>query len=574
VRRLVKVNGVNGSRIHKVLSGRASVSPDKVAVVAGSRRVTYGDVDKGVSRLAGMLPNSGLEKGGRVCICLENSPEYIIANFGVQKAAGITVDINPQYSAHEARTIVRDCEAGIVITDDKFLQTIVEAVKDDGIVHTVIISRTGGPALRKNAAASLPSSVRSHYLADIIQGRNGDESFPEVGGQDIAAIVYTSGSTGVPKGVMLSHENFEVNADSIIQYFNLCADDSVMVLLPFCYSFGKSLLNTHIIAGGTLVLEKRFLYPNVILDKMVEEDVTGFAGVPSTYSILLNRSNIRNYRFPKLRYLAQAGGALPPKHAQEITSLFPDKKFYIMYGQTEATARITYLDPDDVLRKPGSIGKPIPGVSIELIKEDGAIAGAHEEGEITVTGRNVMIGYWNKPAETEKVLKNGRLHTGDLAKRDEEGYLYLIGRRSDMIKSGAHRISPKEIEEIILELGEVHEVCVVGVEDEVLGDALCAFIVLREGCEGDEKKIQRHCQMKLAAFKIPKHVHFMKELPKTVTGKVRRFILKELISSSDSGASDEDGHQTPSAGEATHELKRAFLDADRVKKIDDGEEQT
>jgi len=419
-----------------------------------------------------------------------------------------------------------------VITEDKFLRNIAEIVSEEKTVHTVIISNNDGRMPQGNAAMPLPSSVCTHVLENIIQGGNGEGAFPDVSGRDIAAIVYTSGSTDEPKGVMLSHDNFEANADSIIQYFDLSADDSMMVLLPFCYSYGKSLLNTHLIAGGTLVLEKRFMYPNVILDKMIEEGVTGFAGVPSTYSILLNRSNIRNYRFPKLRYLAQAGGALPPKHAQEITTLFPGKKFYIMYGQTEATARITYLDPADVLRKPGSIGKPVPGVSIELIKEDGNIAGANEEGEIAVTGRNVMIGYWNKPSETAKALKNGRLHTGDLAKRDEEGYLYLSGRRSDMIKSGAHRISPKEIEELILELPEVHEAGVVGIEDEILGEALCACVVLKEGCESDEKKIQRHCQQKLAAFKIPKHVHFMKELPKTVTGKVRKFLLKELVSSS------------------------------------------
>lgn len=529
---MLQVHRMRGSRIYRILSDRASALPDKISVIAGPRRITYGDMDKGVSRVAGMLLRSGLEKGGRVCICMENSPEYIIANFGIQKAAGITVDINPQYSAYLARMIVRDCQAGIVIIEAKFIRTIDEVVKENKTVHTVIVSNPVDQKPGGHAAIPLPFAVRTHFLENIIESGNSDGFFPEVSHSDIAAIVYTSGSTGDPKGVMLSHENFEANADSIIQYFNLGSDDSIMVLLPFCYSFGKSLLNTHIIAGGTLVLEKRFMYPNVILDKMVEEEVTGFAGVPSTYSILLNRSNIRNYRFPKLRYLAQAGGALPPKHAQEITALFPDKKFYIMYGQTEATARITYLDPKDVLRKPGSIGKPIPGVSIELIKEDGSIAGAHEEGEIAVTGRNVMVEYWNKPSETEKVLKNGRLHTGDLAKRDEEGYLYLIGRRGDMIKSGAHRISPKEIEECILELPEVHEVGVVGVEDEFLGEALCACVVLREGFEGDEKKIQRHCQQKLAAFKIPKYISFMTELPKTVTGKVRIFILKELVSSS------------------------------------------
>jgi long-chain acyl-CoA synthetase len=515
-----------------MLCNTASASPEKIAVIAGLQRVTYGDIYKGVSRIASMLLETGLQKGDRVCICMENSPEYIMSSFGIQMAGGIVVDINPQYSAYEAKKIVRDCQAGIVIIEGKFLRNVVKIVEEDRTLHSIIIVNPDGN-MRQGSAPfiSFPSSVSVHFLETITQNGSVDGSFPEVSGQDIAGIVYTSGSTGEPKGVILSHDNFEANADAIIKYLDLREDDSIMVLLPFCYSYGKSLLNTHIISGGTLVLEKSFMYPNVILDKMVKEEVTGFAGVPSTYSILLNRSNIRNYRFPKLRYLTQAGGALPPRHAQEIISLFPDKKFYIMYGQTEATARITYLDPSDALRKPGSIGKPIPGVSIDLIKEDGTSAGTQEGGEIVVTGNNVMVGYWNKVTETEKVLKKGRLHSGDLAKRDEEGYLYLIGRRSDMIKSGAHRISPKEIEEHILELSEVHEVSVVGVEDEILGEVLCACIVLKEGFEGDQRKIQRHCQEKLAIFKIPKYVYFMKDLPKTVTGKVRKFLLKELVSS-------------------------------------------
>ncbi len=518
------------ARIHNLLSEWASFSPDKVAVIAGSQRTTYSDISKGVTRIATMLLNAGLQKGDRVCICMENSPEYIMSSFGIQMAAGIAVDINPQYSAYEAKRIISDCQAGIVIIEEKFLRKMAKIVKEEKTVHTVIISDPEEKLQGNPAALLLPSTISIHFHEHSIQNGNNIGSFPDVDSQDIAAIVYTSGSTGEPKGVMLSHGNFEANADSIIKYLDLTADDSIMVLLPFCYSYGKSLLNTHIIAGGTLVLEKSFMYPNVILNMMIQEEVSGFAGVPSTYSILLNRSNIRNYHFPKLRYLTQAGGALSTKHAQEITSLFPDKKFYIMYGQTEATARITYLDPCEVQRKPGSIGKPIPGVSIELIKEDGSVAGIHEEGEIVVSGKNIMAGYWNKPSETEKALKKGRLHSGDLAKRDEEGYLYLIGRRSDMIKSGAHRISPKEIEEHILELPEVHEVSIVGVEDEILGEVLCACIVSQEGFENDEKKIQRHCQEKLAVFKIPKYVCFMKDLPKTVTGKVRKFALKELVS--------------------------------------------
>jgi long-chain acyl-CoA synthetase len=261
---------------------------------------------------------------------------------------------------------------------------------------------------------------------------------------------------------------------------------------------------------------------------MIQEEVTGFAGVPSTFAIMLNRSNVRNKRFPKLRYLTQAGGPMPPHHARELSRILPETAIYIMYGQTEATARLTYLPPQDLSAKPGSIGKPIPGVEIELITENGAPAHVGEEGEIVAQGKNIMAGYWDNPEETNKVLRNGKLYTGDMATRDCDGYLYLVGRRSDMIKSGAHRISPKEIEEVISELSEVHEVSVVGAYDEILGETVRAVIVLKDGHKPDEKKIQRHCQAKLASFKIPKEVVYVNELPKTSSGKVQRFLLRNL----------------------------------------------
>jgi long-chain acyl-CoA synthetase len=198
-----------------------------------------------------------------------------------------------------------------------------------------------------------------------------------------------------------------------------------------------------------------------------------------------------------------------------------------MYGQTEATARLAYLEPEGLLKRPGSIGKAIPGVEIEVIGEGGKPASEGQEGEIVAQGKNIMVGYWNDPEQTGKVLKQGRLYTGDIGRKDADGYLYIVGRRSDMIKSGAHRISPKEIEEVILEMHEVHEVGVVGVPDEILGEAIRAVIVLKDGFEPDAKKVQRHCQTKLASFKIPKEVVFTGELPKTSSGKIRKFLLKE-----------------------------------------------
>jgi len=512
--------------LHTSLSQRARTKPDALAVVQGQRRVPYGDLERNVSRIASFLLRNNMQKGDRIGILSKNSPEYIAAYIGIQRAGGISVDINFQDSVHEIKTIANHCAISTLIVENSYIAAVAAAVRETPSVTMVIgIERRsrGASAMRER----FPSHIRYATMGEVISCEDGKCAPPEMTGADIASIVYTSGTTGKPKGVMLSHENFLSNARSITEYLHLTEQDKVMVVLPFCYSYGKSLLTTHLMAGGTLVLENSFMYPNTVFDKMVEEGVTGFAGVPSTFAIMLNRSNIRKYSFPKLRYVTQAGGAMSPQHARELSALLPDAQIYIMYGQTEATARLTYLPPGDLLTRPGSIGKPIPGVKIEVVQEQGLPAGDGQEGEIVARGENIMAGYWNDPEETKKVLKEGRLYTGDIGRKDKDGYLYIVGRRSDMIKSGAHRISPKEIEEVILEMNEVHEVSVVGISDEILGEAIRAVVVLKEGIEPDEKKVQRHCQTKLASFKIPKEVVFAEELPKTSSGKVRRYLLKD-----------------------------------------------
>jgi acyl-CoA synthetase (AMP-forming)/AMP-acid ligase II len=520
--------------IFKSLTDTTIRDPERVAVIHGQREVTYTVLETGMSRLAAFLLEFGIQKGSRTVIINENSPEYIISYLGVQKAGGISVAVNPQYSAYELKKIFSNCTPCTLIVERKYLKSALEAAREAASIETIIVSNVQGSdelSRIQKKIVDFPTSVKLYALNSILGNNCGNVSYPVMDDNDIASIIYTSGTTGEPKGVMLSHANFSANARSIIEYLCLTESDRTMVILPFYYSYGTSLLTTAVVSGSSLVLENSFMYPGKVLDKMVETGVTGFAGVPSTFAILLNRSNIRNYTFPELRYLAQAGGAMTPNHAQELAEVVPGTDIFIMYGQTEAAPRLTYLPPEDLFRKPGSIGKAIPGVTIELVREDGTPAGVGEEGEIVAQGDNVMVGYWKNPGETNRILKQGRLHTGDLAVMDEEGYLKIISRRSDMIKSGAHRISPKEIEEVILELTEIHETAVVGEDDEILGVVIKAVIVLKDGIELDAKRVQKHCHQKLAPFKVPKVVVFAEELPKTSSGKVRKHLLV------DSGAS-------------------------------------
>ena len=282
---------------------------------------------------------------------------------------------------------------------------------------------------------------------------------------------------------------------------------------------------THILCGGTLVIENRFAFPQVVLETMIKEDVTGFSGVPSNFMILLNQSDFCSDKLKELRYVTQAGGAMAPEIIKKVMSAIPDKEIYIMYGQTEASPRATYLPPEKLKEKIGSIGIEIPGVAIKVTDKNGKEASTGEIGEIVIRGDNVMMGYNNQPEEQKHVLQDGWLFTGDLARRDKDGYLFIVARKKEIIKVGGNRVSTIEIEERILEHEAVCEVAVVGVSDDVLGEAIKAFVVMNDGFEINVKDVQEFCITALARHKAPKYVEFLKELPKLPTGKINKQAL-------------------------------------------------
>jgi len=491
--------------VHSFLLNSAEQFPDKTALVQRKERISYSQLQGRAEALCNWLLAHNLQPGDRVAILTDQAGEYVAAYFAVLAAGGIVVGINTQTSSHALNTVFSDSGCSIVLSHKKYSKYFSKIETHQSIRHLV---------------TDIPALWDSGNKAKIVD-------FPSVTTEDIAQIIYTSGTTGTPKGVMLSHRNLTANTRSIVEYLALSESDSVMAVLPFFYSYGNSVLLTHIAVGGTLVVNQSFLYPNVILDQMKAEKVTGFSGVPSSFAILLHRSAIRNYNFPKLRYVTQAGAAMSPRLAAVLVGVFPDTDIYIMYGQTEASARLSYLEPAMIVEKAGSIGKAIPHVRLEVCAKDGRPAAPGEVGEIVAEGANIMSGYWQRPAETAQVLKNGRLWTGDLAKVDDDGFLFIQSRKSDMIKSGSHRIAPKEIEEMVMECGDVHDVAVVGQEDEILGEKIVAFVVLKQARDTTAKDILRHCRRNLQAFKVPHEIYFKNELPKTDTGKIKKSELKK-----------------------------------------------
>ena len=339
---------------------------------------------------------------------------------------------------------------------------------------------------------------------------------------NLAEIIFTSGSTGTPKGVMISHQNIISNTDSIIEYLRLSSKDIVGVVLPFFYCYGLSLLHTHLRVGGSIVLNNSFIFLGAVINDLKKYKCTGFAGVPSHYQILLKKSkNFKDTAFPDLRYVTQAGGKLHNVFIDEFVKAFPEIEFYIMYGQTEATARLSYLPPKMIAKKSGSIGKGIPGVTLKIVNNEGIEVNVGEEGELLAKGENIMLGYYKEPEETQKTLKNGWLYTGDIAVADKDGYFYLMARKKEIIKVGGKRVSPKEIEEVILSVPEVVDCTITGVDDNILGESILATIVLNEPKDEIEMKeiILSKCAEKLSLYKIPQQFVFENNISMNATGK-------------------------------------------------------
>jgi len=493
-------------------------NPEKTAVVDGSRRISYGALWAEIERVAGFLQTSGLRKGDRAAIWLENSYEYIAAYYGIQLGGGVVVPLNPAARSKEIVRALTHSNTGWLFTSGRNaeLKKVEESLPR---VTVVCIAEDGG-----NSAGS---SVRVPWSAL-------ERVSPQVRkltSNDFASIVYTSGTTGRPKGVLLSHGNISCNVTSILDYLALQPDDRIVNVLPFFYSYGNSVLQTHLAVGGTVILENSLVYPHRVVERVVSEKATGFSGVPSTFILLLRRVRLMEYDLSQLRYVTQAGGPLAPASIQQFCDAVPGCQFFVMYGQTEATARIAYLPPERLAEKTGSAGIAIPGVEIQIRSESGGICSVGEVGEIYVRGRNVMQGYWDDPAATGEVMQEGWLRTGDLAYVDEEGFLFIQGRNAEMIKVGANRINPLEIEEILCEIPGVAEAAVVGIPDEILGETIRAVVRPALGATLDRKAILAHCRDRLPLFKLPKQVDFVEELPRTASGKLQRRALAVSLSS-------------------------------------------
>ena len=512
--------------VHDFLENSAKRLPDKTALIFQDQRFTYRQIDERSNQLAHALIKAGLKKGDRVSIFLDNSSDAVISLFGVLKAGGVFSTLSSTLKSKKLEYILNNSESSFLISDWQKHEIISKAVENARSLKAIIMCG--------KVKVKTPSSIINKSLIELNTFINSQpNSKPEIQCIDIdlANIIYTSGSTGNPKGVMMTHLNMASAATSITQYLENCESDIILNVLPLSFDYGLYQIIMAFKFGGTVVLEKSFAYPYVAIDKMIKEKVTGFPGVPTIFAILLQLKDLKKYNFKHLRYITNTGAALPVNHIKALGEIFPHVKIYSMYGLTECK-RVSYLPPEEIDKRPTSVGKGMPNEEVYIVNEKGEKAGPGVVGELVVRGSNVMRGYWKSPEETDEVLKPGIypgekvLYTGDLFKMDEDGYLYFVARKDDLIKTRGERVSPKEVENTLHEIDGVAEAAVIGVPDEVLGKAIKAFIVTNNGSKLEKKEVIKYCSNNLEYFMVPKYIEFVDSFKKTSSGKIDKKVLK------------------------------------------------
>lgn len=513
--------------VHEFLSLSASKFPDKEALVFGKARFTYKQIDYQSDILASQLIQLGVNRHDRVIIFGDNAVETIISLYAILKAGAVFIILNGSLKPNKLNYVIKDSGSRLLIIQRSKSEILTQLKNESNIDIPIIwFGDTKNEKEENFNWNNLAENTDQDYK--ILENRKS-----EIIDYDLATLIYTSGSTGEPKGVMSSHNNMISAARSIIKYIENTKEDKLLVVLPLSFDYGLYQVIMTFVFGGTIVLEKSFSFPIEILKILQKEKITGFPIVPTILAMLLKLKNISSYDLSSLRYISNTGAALPVEHIKKFRQLFPVVKLFSMFGLTECK-RISYLNPALIDKKPGSVGKAIPNCETFIVDENANEVNPGEIGELIVRGSNVMRGYWNSPALTSKVFRDWKfdgekaLFTGDLFYQDDEGFLYFVGRKDDMIKTKGERVSPKEIENILCNLDGISEAAVIGIPDEILGQTIKVFIVKKDEIKLTKNDIFLYCSKNMESFMLPKEIVFLDTLPKSTNGKVDKKILKQM----------------------------------------------
>lgn len=461
--------------------------------------ITYRSLYEKSLRLAVYI-NDSIGKNQNILLVSPNSVFFIIAYLAILKSDNVVIPLNPEIEKNNLDYIQNTCQPKLVFITESISGKV--SFKGTNIINEKSLNQI---------------ITRKLHNSDNFQVTHSDQ---------LAEIIFTSGSTGEPKGVMISHKNLIANTNSIIQYLNLTEKDIMLVVLPFYYCYGLSLLHTHLRVGGSIVFNNMFIMLGGVINDLKRFRCTGFAGVPTHFQILLRKSDsFKTSHFPDLKYVTQAGGKLHNAFIKEFIENIPGVQFIVMYGQTEATARLSWLPPEKLPEKLGSCGKGIPGVLLKVVNEQGMSVKPGEIGEIIAFGDNIMLGYYKDKDTTRDTIRDGWLHTGDLATVDKDGYIYLTARKKEIIKVGGRRVSPKEIEDVIVSMPEVIDCNIIALFDEILGETMKATVVVKNTDTGKNSvritpdTIKSWCANRLASYKIPQIIELSDKISITATGK-------------------------------------------------------
>lgn len=519
--------------LHELLLRQAGQTPQATALVHRDTKYSYDQLATQVEQFGRAMLARGLRVQDRVAVFLPKQLETVVTMFGAARAGLTFVPVNPILKAPQVRHILGDCDVRVLVTSPERYATLERDLLECPALECVVLV---------GSDAAPPASPGRFALAtwnETLRSAPATAAFHRVVDMDMVSILYTSGSTGRPKGVVLSHRNMVTGAHSVAQYLENTPEDRLLAVLPFSFDYGFSQLSTAFSVGASVVLMD-YLFARDILTVAQRERVTGLAGVPPLWAQLADLEWPAEVR-ESLRYITNSGGAMPGATLTRLRSALPSTRVFLMYGLTEAF-RSTFLPPSEIDRRPGSMGKAIPNAEILVVRPDGTPCDPDEVGELVHRGSLVSLGYWNDPQKTAERFKPapGRpgglvipeiaVWSGDTVRKDEDGYLYFVGRRDEMIKTSGYRVSPTEIEEIVFATGLISDAAAVGVPHPTLGQAV-ALVVAGTQSPGAATALLNECKKQLPAYMVPAHIDWRETIPRNANGKYDRALLARELSS-------------------------------------------
>ena len=523
----------------EALLSSAGKDPSKTAIIVKDEEYSYQKLKEKAVTLAHYFVNTGIKKGDRIAIYMDNSWQSIVSIYGITLSGGVFLILNPQTKADKLKYILNDSETKILISLHSLKNELSKTLENVKSIQEVIISGDAGQINK------FPHYDIIHF-DDILQSPHLATDFPKIIPNDLAAVIYTSGSTGIPKGVMMTHQSMVFTSWSVIESLRLSVDDRILLLLPMAFGYGLYQLLMAVALGGTLIVEQSFIFPASVYNNIRKYRPTVFAGVPTIYAMIIASHKENELSFDSIKKITNAGAHLPTEFTSNLKKIFPDALIFKMYGLTECK-RVCYLEPELIDLKPLSVGKAIPGTEVFLLSPEGEPVKTGEPGILHIRGPHIMLGYLNKEELTKEMLKDGNLMgekilcSNDWFKMDEEGFLYFLGRNDDIIKTRGEKVSPVEIENIIYKINGVKEVAVLGVPDVTLGESIVVFVATNNNIKLSPKEIQKECIIHLEPFMVPQKVIFLQEIPKNLNGKIDKKGLKKMTYSHQSPKIVDDG---------------------------------